>query len=74
MAALGYDSVYVLADAMKRAASAEPSKVREALAATKDFDGVTGKTIMDKDRNATKPAVILAIKNGKFEYVETISP
>ena len=74
MAALGYDSAYVLADAMKRAGSADPNKVREALAATKDFDGVTGKTIMDKDRNATKPAVILAIKNGKFEYVETISP
>ena len=74
MAALGYDSVMVLADAMKRAGTTEAEKLRDALAATKDFMGVTGKTTLDANRNATKPAVILEIKGGKFQYVETISP
>jgi len=74
MAALGYDSAMILADAMKRAGSATPDKVRAALAATKNFHGVTGDISMDADRNATKPAVILTIKDGKFKYVETIAP
>lgn len=74
MAALGYDSALVLADAIKRAGTTDGAKVREALAATKDFEGVTGKTTIDAQRNATKAAVIIAVKNGKFEYVETIAP
>ena len=74
MAALGYDSANVLADAMKRAGTTDGAKVRDALAATKDFEGVTGRTIMDAQRNATKPAVIITIKGGKFQYVETIKP
>jgi branched-chain amino acid transport system substrate-binding protein len=74
MAALGYDSAMVLADAMKRANTTDPAKVRDALAATKNFEGVTGKTTMDAQRNATKAAVIIAVKGGKFQYVETIAP
>jgi branched-chain amino acid transport system substrate-binding protein len=74
MAALGYDSAYVLADAIKRAGSTDGSKIRDALAATKDFPGVTGKTTIDANRNATKPAVIITVENGKFKYVETIPP
>jgi branched-chain amino acid transport system substrate-binding protein len=73
-AALGYDSVYVLADAIKRAGSTDGPKLRDALAATKDFEGVTGKTAIDANRNATKGAVIITVKDGKFKYVETISP
>jgi branched-chain amino acid transport system substrate-binding protein len=74
MAALGYDSMMVLADAIKRAGSTEGPKLRDALAATKNFTGVTGKTDLDADRNATKPAVILEIKGGKFKYLETVAP
>ena len=74
MAALGYDSAYVLADAIKRAGGTDGQKIRDALAATKDFDGVTGKTVMDAQRNATKPAVIITVKDGKFKYLETMSP
>ncbi len=74
MAALGYDSVYVLADALKRAGGTDSAKLRDALAATKDFDGVTGKTTIDANRNATKSAVIITIQNGKFKYVQTIAP
>lgn len=74
MAALGYDSVYFLADAIKRAGGTEKEKLRDALTATKEFVGVTGKTTMDANRNATKPAVIVQVKDGKFKYLETIAP
>ena len=74
MAALGYDSLMILADAMKRAGTTTGPAVRDALAATKDFHGITGTITIDKDRNASKPAVILEIKDGKYHYVETIAP
>lgn len=74
MAALGYDSAMVLFDAIKRAGSTDSAKVRDALAATKDFPCVTGKTTLDAQRNATKGAVIITVKDGKFKYVETIQP
>ncbi|HTO89070.1 MAG TPA: ABC transporter substrate-binding protein [Thermoanaerobaculia bacterium] len=74
LAALGYDAAKILADAMTRAGSTDGAKVRDALAATKDFQGVTGSITINKDRNAVKPAVILKIENGKFTLVETIKP
>lgn len=74
LAALGYDAAKILADAITRAGSTEGSKVRDALAATKDFQGVTGTITINKDRNAVKPAVILKVENGKFTLVETIKP
>ena len=74
MVALGYDSLELLADAMKRAGTTDPAKVTAALAATKDFDGVTGTITLDAHRNPNKPAVILQVKDGKFAYVETIAP
>lgn len=74
MAALGYDSMMILADAIKRAGTTDGPKVRDALAATKDFDGVTGKTTINEKRDATKAAVILQVKDGKFKYVETVNP
>jgi branched-chain amino acid transport system substrate-binding protein len=74
MVALGYDALKLLADAMKRAGTTDPDKVNAAIAATKDFPGVTGKITLDEHRNPTKPAVILEVKNGKFTYVETVAP
>jgi branched-chain amino acid transport system substrate-binding protein len=74
MAALGYDTVMVLADAIKRAGSTDGPKLREALAATRDFPGVTGVTTLDANRDASKSAVIITVKDGKFKYVETIAP
>ena len=74
MAALGYDSAMILADAMKRAGGVEGAKIRDALAATKDYDAVTGKITINGKRDAEKSAVILQVKGGKFAYVETIAP
>ena len=42
--------------------------------ATMDYAGVTGKITIDRARNAIKPAVVLEIKDGKLQYVETINP
>jgi branched-chain amino acid transport system substrate-binding protein len=74
LAALGYDAMKVLADAIKRAGTTENTKLRDAIAQTKDFPGVTGKITIDKDRNAVKPAVVLKLQDGRFVYATTISP
>ena len=73
-AALGYDSVLVLADAIKRAGSTEPKAIRDALATTKDFSAVTGNITMDARRNPSKAAVILTIKDGKYSFVQSVAP
>lgn len=74
MAALGFDSAMILADAIKRAGTTEPSKLRDAIAATKDYQGITGKITIDANRNASKSAVIMKIQGGKFQYLETVAP
>ncbi|HEX2860893.1 MAG TPA: ABC transporter substrate-binding protein [Lacunisphaera sp.] len=72
--ALGYDAVYVLADAIKRAGTTEGPKLRDALAATKDFPSVSGSTTIDQDRNASKAATIIALKDGKAHFHKTVAP
>ena len=73
-AALGYDAANVVLDALKRAGSADPASIRDALAKTKDFPGVSGHITIDAQRNASKPAVILAIKDEAVQYFEKINP
>jgi branched-chain amino acid transport system substrate-binding protein len=74
MAALGYDATMLLADAIRRAGTTDSAPLREAIASTKGFPGVTGQITLDASRNASKPAVILTVKDGKFRYVETVNP
>jgi len=74
MAVLGYDAAYVLVDAIKRANSAEPAKIREALAATKDYKAVTGNLTLNQNHDAVKSAVIIEFKDGKQVYRETVKP
>jgi branched-chain amino acid transport system substrate-binding protein len=74
LAALGYDAMKVLADAIKRAGTTEGPQLKDAIAATKDFVGVTGTISLDKDRNAVKPAVVLKLQDKKYVYQETIYP
>ena len=67
LAATAYDAARMLFDAFKRAKSTESSAVRNALAATKDFPGVTGKITLDANRNGQVPVYMLRIeKGGKF--------
>src|SRR5437763_2665242 len=74
LAGLAYDAMMVLADSTKRAGGTESDKLRDAIAATKDFKGVTGVISINSDRNAVKPAVVLELENHKFVYKETIQP
>lgn len=74
LAALGYDSMKVLADAIKRAGSTDSVKLRDAIAQTKNFSGVTGSITLDAARNAVKPAVVLKLQDQKFVYDTTIYP
>jgi branched-chain amino acid transport system substrate-binding protein len=74
LAALWYDGARLLAQAVQRAGSTDPGKVRDALAATRDFDGVTGRISIDDNRNASKPGVILEIVNGEPKLVQQITP
>ncbi len=74
MAALGYDAAYMMVDSIRRAGSPEPAKIRDALAATKGFEGITGRIDMDKNRNASKPAAILTLRSGKPTFLETVAP
>jgi branched-chain amino acid transport system substrate-binding protein len=74
LGALGYDAAAVLLDAMKRAGSVEGKAVRDALAATKGFEGVTGKISIDAQRNAQKSAVVLKINGGKAKFESVVEP
>ena len=74
MAALGYDSAMILADAIKRAGTTDGAKVRDALAATKNFSAVTGNITINENRDAIKSAVILKINGGRFKFVDTVNP
>ena len=74
MAILGYDAMKLMADAIKRANGTDGSKIRDALAATRDFAGASGNITIDENRNAKKPIVILKIEGGKFKYVSRVEP
>ncbi len=74
LAAMGFDAMMVLSDAMKRAKSLSSADIRAALAATKEFQGVTGRISIDQQRNAVKSAVVLKVVNGTFVYDSTIRP
>jgi len=65
--AQGYDAVMLLADAMKRANSADPKVFKTALAATKGFEGVSGTITIRANREPIKtPLALLVVKEGKF--------
>ena len=74
VSALAYDAVLLYADAMQRAGTTDGPKLRDALAATKNFPGVTGHTTIDAQRNSAKPAVILTVKNGALQFVDAVAP
>ena len=64
LAATAYDAAHIMFDAIKRANSLDGKAIRDALAATKDFPGVTGKVTFNENRDAVKPIVMIEIKDG----------
>ena len=74
LAALWYDGARLLFQAVQRAGSTDSAKIRDALAYTRNFDGVTGTISIDENRNASKPGVILEIENGEMKMVQQVTP
>jgi branched-chain amino acid transport system substrate-binding protein len=75
LAALGYDTARVLADAIKRAGTTDGPKLRDAIAQTRDFDGVTGKITLGPDRDPIgKKLVVLEIRNGQTVLKAVVDP
>ena len=74
VAALSYDAAYLLADAIARATVVTPEAIREALAATHGFEGVSGRLAMDENRNPIKPAVVLAFRGGAPVFEAVVDP
>src|SRR6266850_766172 len=64
LAATAYDAARIMFDAIKRANSLDGKAIRDALAATKDFPGVTGIVTFNENRDAVKPIVMIEIKDG----------
>ena len=74
LSVLGYDATMLAIDAIRRAGSTDGAKIRDALAATQDYPAVTGAITFDANRNPTKNAVVLTVKNGTFTFVQDVSP
>src|SRR5262245_15427805 len=64
-AALGYDTAYLIADALKRAGSTDAAAIQKAIKETKDFPGITGKISFGDSNVPQKGVTIIAIKDGK---------
>lgn len=74
VSALAYDAYLVILDAIKRANSTDPDKIREAIAQTNGFEGAAGMITLNQDGDAVKNAVINVVKDGKFTYLDTVEP
>jgi branched-chain amino acid transport system substrate-binding protein len=72
MGALGYDAAKLLADAIARAGSTDGAGLRDAIAATRDFGGITGRITIDPRRNAHKDAVVIKIEDGRFRFYKNV--
>lgn len=64
LAATAYDAARIMFDAIKRSPSLDGPAIRDALAATKDYPGVTGTVTFNENRDAVKPIVMIEIKDG----------
>lgn len=72
--ALGYDTLYFLADAIKRAGSVDPEKIQKALVETKGLKLISGTMTLDEKHNPIKSATILRFDNGTQNFEAKIDP
>jgi branched-chain amino acid transport system substrate-binding protein len=74
LATLGYDATTLLINAVITAGSNDPAKIRDAMAATKDFKAVSGNITFDKNGDPVKSAAVIQIKDGKQKFAEAVNP
>jgi branched-chain amino acid transport system substrate-binding protein len=73
-AALSYDATMMIVDAIKRANSTDTAKIKDAMAASKDFQGVSGSITLNQTHDAVKSAVIIEMKDGKQTFKAKVNP
>jgi branched-chain amino acid transport system substrate-binding protein len=71
---LAYDATNLLLEAIRKAGSDDPKKIRDALASIKGFNGVTGKATLDMNGDSIKSAAILKIEGGRQKFVKMVQP
>jgi branched-chain amino acid transport system substrate-binding protein len=71
---LAYDATNLLLEAIRKAGSDDPRKIRDALASIRDFKAVTGKSTLDGNGDMIKSAAILKIEGGKQKFVTMVNP
>ena len=71
---LAYDATNMLLEAIRKANSGDPGKIRDALASLSGFEGVTGKFTMDANGDPIKSAVIIRIQGGKQKFLQVVNP
>jgi branched-chain amino acid transport system substrate-binding protein len=72
--ALGYDAVFLMADAIERAGSTDRRRIRDALALTRAFQGVSGSISFNENGDPIKGAVIMEIIDGRSHYLKSVYP
>ena len=73
-AALAYDATMMVIEAMKTANSADPVKIKDALAKTKDYTAVSGLISLNATHDPVKSAVIIEMKDGLQTFREKVNP
>ena len=71
---LAYDATNLLLEAIRKAGSDDPKKIRDALASIRDFKAVTGKSTLDGNGDMIKSAAILKIEGGRQKFVKMVNP
>ncbi len=66
-AAVAFDAINLLADAIERAGSTDKKAIRDAVAATKDFPGVTGRITFTEVGDVMKEYTRVQVKDGEFQ-------
>ena len=74
LTAMAYDAYLIAYNALKAAGTEDSVKIRDAIAKTKDLETTTGMTTLNKDGDPIKNAVIKTVKDGKFTYLDTVTP
>ncbi|MBM6985075.1 MAG: ABC transporter substrate-binding protein [Acidaminococcaceae bacterium] len=74
LTAMAYDAYLIAYNALKAVGTEDSVKIRDAIAKTKDLETTTGTTTLNQDGDPIKNAVIKTVKDGKFTYLDTVTP
>jgi branched-chain amino acid transport system substrate-binding protein len=73
-ASLGYDALKILAMSIEKTGSLDRKAIRDNIAATKDYQGVSGTITMGPDRDPIKPVAMIKIEGGKMTFAGWVNP